>query len=210
MRKINIVSEPCPPGPRCYLRLAVQRAAHSRQCLLQLCSETESNCDTLLQRSATRQAGAIGACCRTQHISDRSITVTAELDRKGYSHRFLIADVRRSWNVAAMEQLSPAYISALASQLAALSAFLGGFAATFLATLLTLGHQSRLMTITIGFAVTSSVSFIVAVVAATMLTAIYHPAAPAFMAAATASQPRTIMSLGFDRVKVWRLRIETI
>jgi len=96
-----------------------------------------------------------------------------------------------------MEQLPPAYISALASQLAALSAFLGGFAATFLATLLTLGHQSRLMTITIGFAVTSSVSFIVTVVAATMLTAIYHPAAPAFMAAATASQPRTIMSLGF-------------
>ncbi|RYE98132.1 MAG: hypothetical protein EOO77_37800 [Oxalobacteraceae bacterium] len=77
-----------------------------------------------------------------------------------------------------MELLPPAYISALASQLASLSAFLGGFAATFLATLLTLGHQGRLMTITIGLAVTSSVFFIVTVVAATMLTAIYHPAAP--------------------------------
>ncbi|MDN4633998.1 hypothetical protein QCD71_20990 [Sphingomonas sp. PsM26] len=53
------------------------------------------------------------------------------------------------------------------------------------------------MTVTIGFAVASSVSFIVTVVAATMLTAIYHPAAPKFMAAVTASQPRAIMSLGF-------------
>jgi hypothetical protein len=96
-----------------------------------------------------------------------------------------------------MDQLPPAYISALASQLAALSAYLGGFTATFLATLLTLGHQSRVMTATIGFAVTSSVAFIVTVVAATMLTAIYHPAAPAFMAQVASSQPRTIMSLGF-------------
>lgn len=96
-----------------------------------------------------------------------------------------------------MEQLSPVYIAALASQLAALSAFLGGFAATFLATLLTLGHQSRLMTVTIGLAVTSAVAFIVTVVAATMLIAIYHPAAPQFMTVLTTSQPRTIMSLGF-------------
>ena len=96
-----------------------------------------------------------------------------------------------------MEQMSPAYIGALASQLASLSAFLGGFAATFLATLLTLGHQSRLMTITIGLAVTSAVAFIVTVVAATMLTAIYHPAAPAFMTAMATSWPRIIMSLGF-------------
>lgn len=96
-----------------------------------------------------------------------------------------------------MEQLSPVYIGALATQLAALSAFLGGFAATFLATLLTLGHESRLMTIMIGLAVTSAVAFIVTVVAATMLTAIYHPAAPAFMATLATSQPRAIMSLGF-------------
>ena len=99
--------------------------------------------------------------------------------------------------MGAIEKLAPAYIAALASQLAALSAFLGGFAATFLATLLTLGHQNRLMTATIGFAVTASVSFIVTVIAATMLTAIYHPAAPPFMAAAASTQPRTIMSLGF-------------
>ena len=97
-----------------------------------------------------------------------------------------------------MEQLSPAYMSALAAQLASLSAFLGGFAATFLATLLTLGQQGRLMTITIGFAVTSSVAFIVTVVAATMLTAIFHPDAPRFMATLDAFTPRTIMTLGFS------------
>jgi hypothetical protein len=96
-----------------------------------------------------------------------------------------------------MDQPPPAYIGALTSQLASLSAFPGGFAATFLATLLTLGHQSRLMTITIGLAVTSAVAFIVTVVAATMLTAIYQPAAHTFMATLDTSQPRTIMSLGF-------------
>lgn len=112
-------------------------------------------------------------------------------------HFRAIADTIKTGNVVAVEQLSPAYIAALASQLAALSAFLGGFAATFLATLLTFGQQGRLMTTTIGCAVVSSVSFIVTVVAATMLTAIYNPAAPDFMASTAASLPRTIMSLGF-------------
>jgi hypothetical protein len=97
-----------------------------------------------------------------------------------------------------MEPLSPAYISALAAQLAALSAFLGGFAATFLATLLTLGHQGRLMTVTIGFAVVSSVSFIVTVVAATMVTAIFHPEAPRAMTTLAAFPPQAIMTLGFS------------
>lgn len=97
-----------------------------------------------------------------------------------------------------MEQLSPAYISALAAQLAGLSAFLGGFAATFLATLLTLGQQGRLMTIITGLAVTSAVSFIVTVVAATMLTAINHPEAPHVMAMAAASRSQAIMVLGFS------------
>jgi len=96
-----------------------------------------------------------------------------------------------------MDHLPPAYIGALASQLASLSAFLGGFAATFLATLLTLGHQSRLMTITIGLAVTSAVAFIVTVVAATMLTALSHAEAPTFMATLTTTWPRTVMSVGF-------------
>lgn len=96
-----------------------------------------------------------------------------------------------------MEKLAPAYVSSLASQLAALSAFLGGFAATFLATLLTLGHQGRLMTATIGFAVASAVSFVVTIVAAMTVTMIVHPAAPASMASLPAGLPTTIMSLGF-------------
>lgn len=96
-----------------------------------------------------------------------------------------------------VEHLSPAYMSSIAAQLASLSAFLGGFAATFLATLLTLGHQGRLMTVTIGFAVASAVSFVATVVAATTLTAIYHPQAPSSMARLGATLPRAVMSLGF-------------
>jgi hypothetical protein len=117
--------------------------------------------------------------------------------RPNRAPNFLIADLKLSCEIVSVEPLSPAYVSALAAQLAALSAFLGGFAATFLATLLTLGHQSRLMTTTIGLAVTSAVSFIVTVVAATMLNAIYHPDAPSFIAGQSASQPQTIMTLGF-------------
>ena len=97
-----------------------------------------------------------------------------------------------------MQPLSPAYVSALAAQLAALSAFLGGFAATFLATLLTLGQRSRLMTVTTAFAVTSAVSFIVTVVAATMLTAISHPEAPAGLRTLGTAQPQTLMTVGFS------------
>ena len=97
-----------------------------------------------------------------------------------------------------MQPLAPAYLSALASQLASLSAFLGGFAATFLATLLTLGHRSRLMTVTIGLAVTSAVAFVVTVVAATMLTAVSHPAAPPMLRAVKTGQPQALMSLGFS------------
>jgi hypothetical protein len=96
-----------------------------------------------------------------------------------------------------MEPLAPAYLSALASQIGGLSAFLGGFAATFLATLLTLGHQGRLMTVTIGFAVTSAIAFILAVVAATTLIAILHPDAPRAIAGASAAMAQNFMTLGF-------------
>ena len=96
-----------------------------------------------------------------------------------------------------MEALSPAYLSAMATQLGSLSAFLGGFAATFLATLLTLGHQGRLMTTTIGFAVLSAVAFIVVVVASTALIAVLHPEAPGSAAGASTTAARAIMSAGF-------------
>lgn len=43
-----------------------------------------------------------------------------------------------------MPELSPAYLSDLATQIGALSAFLGGFAATFLGTLLALGLKGRM------------------------------------------------------------------
>lgn len=96
-----------------------------------------------------------------------------------------------------MQSLSPTYVSALATQIAGLSAFLGGFAATFLATMLTLGHRGRLMTVVIGLAVTSAVAFVVSVVAATMLSAVYHPNAPIALRAVSTVLPRTLMSVGF-------------
>lgn len=96
-----------------------------------------------------------------------------------------------------MKELSPSYLSALAGQLGTLSAFLGGFAATFLATLLTLNRRDRIITVSIGLSVTSAVAFIVTVVAATMVTAVNHPDAPAIVAASTAGLSRILMTLGF-------------
>src|SRR6188768_2941047 len=60
-----------------------------------------------------------------------------------------------------MQQLAPAYLTTLATQIGALSAFLGGFAATYLATFLTFGQRSRPASVAIGGAVTSAVGFIV-------------------------------------------------
>jgi len=96
-----------------------------------------------------------------------------------------------------MNELAPAYLSALASQVGALSAFLGGFAATFLGTLLALQVKGRTGSLAIGFAVTSSAAFIVAVVASTALVALLHPQAPAAVQAGSAAGPRAIMSLCF-------------
>ena len=94
-----------------------------------------------------------------------------------------VAGARTTCDTRAVKELSPAYLSAIAGQLGTLSAFLGGFAATFLATLLTLVRRERLLTVCLGLSVTSAVAFIVTVVAATMVTAVSHPDAPAAVAA---------------------------
>lgn len=96
-----------------------------------------------------------------------------------------------------MEQLAPGYLSAIAAQVGGLSAFLGGFAATFLGTLLALGGRGRIASFSIGFAVTSSVAFIVAVVASTALVALLHPLAPHVVANASPAGPRLSMVLAF-------------
>lgn len=95
-----------------------------------------------------------------------------------------------------MQQLVPAYLTTLATQIGALSAFLGGFAATYLATFLTFGQRSRPAAVAIGGAVTSATGFIVSVVASTMLVAALHPNAPAG-AAGSAGTAQAVMALSF-------------
>lgn len=80
-----------------------------------------------------------------------------------------------------MPELDPRYLADLAGQIGSLSAFLGGFAATFLGTLLALSQKGRAAGWAIGAAVLSSVAFIVAVVASTMLVAAYNEHAPAMV-----------------------------
>jgi len=82
---------------------------------------------------------------------------------------------------SSMLELDPRYLADLASQIGSLSAFLGGFAATFLGTLLALGQKGRAAGWAIGAAVLSSVAFIVAVVASTMVVAAYNEHAPAII-----------------------------
>ncbi len=86
----------------------------------------------------------------------------------------------------------------MAAQVGGLSAFLGGFAAAFLGTLLALGSRGRTASLSIGFAVSSSVAFVVAVVASTGLAAVLHPQAPQAVAASfPLIGARILMVLGF-------------
>jgi hypothetical protein len=96
-----------------------------------------------------------------------------------------------------MPDLSPAYLSALAIQLGSLSAFLGGFAATFLGTLLARRIGGRTASLCIGFAVGSSVAFIVTVVASTALVALLHPEAPSAARATAPGGARLLLTLSF-------------
>ena len=82
-----------------------------------------------------------------------------------------------------MQQLDPVYLMEISRQLAFLGAFLGGFAATFLGTLTISESEGKAALWAIGGATLSSVSFIVAVIAATMLATVLHPKAPAAVAA---------------------------
>jgi hypothetical protein len=95
-----------------------------------------------------------------------------------------------------MTELAPDYLAALAAQIGGLSAFLGGFAATFLALFLTLGKGSRAASVAVVGSALASVAFILAVIAATGLTAALHPhALPG--AITTVQTSRVAMSLSF-------------
>lgn len=95
-----------------------------------------------------------------------------------------------------MNDLAPAYLSALATQVGALSAFLGGFAATFLGTLITLERRQKTVGMAIGFAAVASVSFIAAVVSSTLITAVLHPDAPVTPSTSPVVA-RVVLGLGF-------------
>ncbi len=96
-----------------------------------------------------------------------------------------------------MEALNPAYLSVLAAQLASLSAFLGGFAATYLGTLIIYRPKGRAVVLTVGFAAVAAVAFVVTVVAATMLTALLHTAAPMATQRTSPAFPQIVMTIGF-------------
>lgn len=77
-----------------------------------------------------------------------------------------------------MVPLAPDYLSEIATQLGSVSAFFGGFAATVLALFLTLGKKRPGALIAAQAAGLAAVSFIVAVMASTVLIANSHPHAP--------------------------------
>lgn len=86
-----------------------------------------------------------------------------------------------------MEQLSPAYFSDLARQLAFLSAVLGGFSATFLGTLLAVDSSDRIANLAIGSSAVSAACFICTALVASFIAAGTHPDAPQSVASASQS-----------------------
>jgi hypothetical protein len=77
-----------------------------------------------------------------------------------------------------MQPGDPEFIGELARQLASVSAFLGGFAATFLGILLQSQSSRRQVGWAAGAAAVASASFMIAVIAATLLALAVNPAAP--------------------------------
>jgi hypothetical protein len=75
------------------------------------------------------------------------------------------------------------FIGEIARQLASVSAFLGGFAATFLGILLQSQSPRRHAGWAAGAAAVASASFMIAVIAGTLIALAVNPAAPAGFAA---------------------------
>lgn len=97
-----------------------------------------------------------------------------------------------------MQTLSNSYLAEISRQLAFLSAFLGGFSATFMATLLVVASSKRVASWVVGSAATAACSFVVAVIAAVMLTIVLHPDVPSNVASdASTGTARIVSTLGF-------------
>src|SRR5947199_3827782 len=77
-----------------------------------------------------------------------------------------------------MIQSDAEFIGEVASQLASVSAFLGGFAATFLGILLQSSSSRRQVGWAAGAAAVASASFIIAVIAGTLVALVLNPEAP--------------------------------
>lgn len=81
--------------------------------------------------------------------------------------------------------MKPEYLGEIGRQIAFLSAFLGGFAATFLGILLQSSSDRRHVGWAAGAAAIASASFVVAVIAGTIVALVVHPDAPANIAKPT-------------------------
>lgn len=104
-----------------------------------------------------------------------------------------------------MYELAPAYLVELARQTAFLSAFLGGFAGILLQMLLPTPGHGRVVATAAGFAAAAGVAFIVALTASTMLTAVLHPDAPAFVADSRGVATARIVSTGMFLLGLYAL-----
>src|SRR3954471_5224591 len=77
-----------------------------------------------------------------------------------------------------MKPVDPEFYGELAKQLASVSAFLGGFAATFLGILLQSQNPRRHVGWAAGVAAVASASFMISVIAGTLVALVVNPAAP--------------------------------
>src|SRR3954470_20007781 len=74
--------------------------------------------------------------------------------------------------------VKPEFVAEIGRQIAALSAFLGGFAATFLGILLQSSSSRRQVGLAAGAAAVASASFIIALIAGTLVAIVVNPEAP--------------------------------
>jgi hypothetical protein len=78
--------------------------------------------------------------------------------------------------------VKPEFVAEIGRQIAALSAFLGGFAATFLGILLQSSSSRRAVGWAAGAAAVASASFIIALIAGTLVAIVSNPDAPPTLA----------------------------
>src|SRR5450432_590444 len=77
-----------------------------------------------------------------------------------------------------MKPTNAEFIGEIARQIASVSAFLGGFAATFLGILLQSPSSRRHVGWSAGAAAVASASFMIAVIAGTLVALVLNPSAP--------------------------------